>query len=186
MLFEPIEVHVPSEYRVKLALDPWERRDAARLRREVFCHEQGLFDEDDADDLDVVATTLVAVACVAGVPDQVVGTVRIHSAQPGTWVGSRLAVHAAFRRVSLIGTSLIRVAVGTARARGCRRFLAHVQSQNAPMFERLHWRTLEQVVLHGRPHHFMEADLARYTPVCDAAVGLTVALSGAAAVRASH
>jgi putative N-acetyltransferase (TIGR04045 family) len=175
VLFEPIEAHVPSEYLVKLALDPWEQRDAARLRRAVFCHEQGIFTGDDRDEVDTVATTLVAVSCIAGVPDQVAGTVRIHEAQPGVWFGSRLAVHVAFRRVSRVGTSLIRLAVGTAHARGCERFLAHVQSQNAAMFERLHWTTLEELVLHGRPHHFMQADLAHYAPIHDAAVGLVVA-----------
>jgi putative N-acetyltransferase (TIGR04045 family) len=180
MLFEPIEVHVPSEYLVKLALDPWEQRDAARLRCAVFCHEQEIFTGDDRDEIDAIATTLVAVSCIAGVPDQVVGTVRIHEAQPGVWFGSRLAVHVAFRRLGRIGTSLIRLAVGTARARGCRTFLAHVQSQNAPMFERLHWTTLEELLLHGRPHHFMQADLACYAPVPDAAAGLVVANGSAA------
>lgn len=175
MLFEPIEAHVPSEYRVKLALDPWEQRDAARLRRAVFCYEQGLFADDDRDEIDATATTLVAVSCIAGVPDQVVGTVRIHEAQPGVWFGSRLAVHAAFRRMGHVGTALIRLAVGTARARGCERFLAHVQSQNAPMFERLHWTTLDQLILHGRPHHFMQVHLEQYAPIGDPGAGLVVA-----------
>ena len=123
LLFEPIEVHVPTEYLVKSAVDPWEQRDAARLRRAVFCHEQGIFVGDDRDEIDDVATTLVAASCIAGIPDQVVGTVRIHESESGVWFGSRLAVHVAFRRVSRIGAALIRLAVGTAHALGCETFL---------------------------------------------------------------
>ncbi|MBI3528862.1 MAG: GNAT family N-acetyltransferase [Betaproteobacteria bacterium] len=175
MLFEPIEDHVPSEFLVKLALDPWELRDAMRLRKAVFCHEQGIFSGDDRDAIDDSAITLVAISCIAGVPDQVVGTVRIHEEKSGVWYGSRLAVHASFRRVSHIGASLIRLAVGSAHARGCGTFLAHVQSQNARMFERLHWRTLMEVQLHGRPHHFMQADLAHYPPLHEGATGFMVA-----------
>lgn len=182
MLFEPIEAHIPSEYLVKLAVDPWEQRDAMRLRRAVFCHEQGVFVGDDRDQIDEIATTLVAISVIAGVPDQVVGTVRIHETEPGTWFGSRLAVHPSFRRVSHLGASLIRLAVGTAHARGCRTFLAHVQSQNVPLFERLHWQPLEEVVLHGRPHCFMRADLAYYPPFRDGAAGFIVA--GGASAKA--
>lgn len=155
----------PGEYRVKLAGEPWERRGAERLRRAVFCDEQGLFRSDDRDSVDPMAVPIVALACVAGVPDEVVGTVRIHQAQAGVWLGSRLAVAQSHRRVAKLGPALIRLAVGTAHGRGCRRFLAHVQYQNAPLFHALHWRTLDVTVLHGRPHHFMEADLAHYPPL---------------------
>lgn len=175
MLLEPVETYIPSEYRVKLALDPWERRDAAALRRAVFCHEQGIFVGDDRDAIDEVALPLVAVSCIASQPDQIVGTVRIHQPQPGVWFGSRLAVHPAFRRVSRIGAALIRLAVSTAHARGCHTFLAQVQSQNAALFARLHWRTLEQVTLHGRPHHFMQADLGHYPPFHDGETGFVLA-----------
>jgi putative N-acetyltransferase (TIGR04045 family) len=174
MLFEPIEAHIPSEFMVKAALDPWELRDARHLRRAVFCEEQGVFAGDDRDAIDEVATTLVAVSYIAGNPDQVVGTVRIHEQQPGVWFGSRLAVHPSFRRIGRIGASLIRLAVRRAHGGGCRTFLAHVQSQNAPMFERLHWQTLEQVVLHGRPHHFMRADLAHYPPMESGSAGFLI------------
>jgi hypothetical protein len=37
-----------------------------------------------------------------------------------------------------------------------------VQSANAPLFEALHWRTLDMLLLHGHPHHHMQADLAHY------------------------
>ncbi|MGO8920836.1 MAG: MSMEG_0567/Sll0786 family nitrogen starvation N-acetyltransferase [Stellaceae bacterium] len=155
---------VPSEFRIRLATERWERSGYARLRREVFCGEQGIFRDDDADALDGVALPIVAIAVVMGMPDRVVGTVRIHEAEAGLWWGSRLTVHRDFRRLAWLGSGLISLAVGTARARGCIRFLAQVQAQNVPMFERLHWRSLEPLLLHGRPHHLMEADLAQYPP----------------------
>lgn len=180
MLFEPIEAHTPCEYIIKLALDPWERRDAYALRRSVFCGEQGIFGDDDRDAIDDIAQLIVAVSCIAGVPDQVVGTVRIHQAGPEVWWGSRLAVHPSFRRVGRIGAALIRLAVTTAHAHGCQRFLAHVQSQNAPMFRRLHWNEIDELDLHGRPHRFMKADLAHYPPFGGGATGFVVTCQVAA------
>ena len=156
--------YVPIEYRVKWATLPWECNEAYALRRAVFCHEQGVFVGDDRDDIDAHAKLLVAMSCMAGVADQVVGTVRIHQTQPRAWMGSRLAVHAAFRSHSKLGTTLIRLAVSSAHALGCDTFLAHVQSQNVPLFRKLHWQTVAEESLFGRPHHLMEADLAHYPP----------------------
>jgi putative N-acetyltransferase (TIGR04045 family) len=171
MIFEPFPEFLPAEYRVKFATESWERREAAALRRVVFCDEQKIFISDDRDEIDDVATTIVAISSFAVASQEVVGTVRIHEAEPGIWWGSRLAVAGGYRRISALGTSLIRLAVSSARARGCRRFYAHVQSQNAPMFRRLYWNTIDEVVLHGRPHHFMWADLNHYPPIADAETG---------------
>ena len=156
---------VPSEYLVKPASERWERREAMRLRRAVFCTEQGLFERDDRDALDREATLLVAVACVSGMPEQVVGTVRILESAPGQWQGSRLAVHADYRAQCQVGTQLIRLAGGSAVARGAQRFTAQVQAQNVALFERLHWHGLERIELQGRPHCLMQAELAHY-PAC--------------------
>ena len=171
MIFEPFPDFLPSEYRVKFATEAWERRDAAVLRRKVFCEEQKIFSGDDRDAIDAAAITIVAISSFAVVPQEVVGTVRIHRGEPGTWWGSRLAVAAQYRGISALGTSLIRLAVSSAHARGCRRFLAHVQAQNAPLFQRLGWNTIEEIEVHGRPHHFMQADLDRYPPIVDAETG---------------
>jgi len=172
MIFDPFPAFLPSEYRVKFATDAWERRDAAALRRQVFCDEQGIFSGDDRDSIDEVAIPIVAISSFAIVPQEVVGTVRIHESEAGVWWGSRLAVAADYRKIGALGTSLIRLAVSSAHARGCRRFYAHVQSQNAPLFRRLHWDTIEEMLIHGRPHHFMRADLAYYPPIADAETGL--------------
>jgi putative N-acetyltransferase (TIGR04045 family) len=171
MIFDPFPAFLPSEYRVKFATEAWERREAAALRRQVFCDEQGIFAGDDRDAIDDVAIPIVAVSSFAIAPQEVVGTVRIHEAERSVWWGSRLAVAANYRRIGALGTSLIRLAVCSAHARGCRTFFAHVQSQNAPLFHRLGWSTIEEAHFHGRPHHFMEADLHRYPPIADAATG---------------
>jgi putative N-acetyltransferase (TIGR04045 family) len=161
---EPATPFVASQYQIKYATEIWERHGAAALRHAVFCREQRLFRDDDGDDIDRVATCIVALSMLAVTADAVVGTVRIHEESPGLWWGSRLAVAADHRKIGALGTALIRLAVSSAHARGCTRFLAHVQSQNALLFHRLHWRTLEIVELHGRAHHRMEADLDFYPP----------------------
>lgn len=164
MLCELPAVFTHAEFRVKWTTLPWEAREAYKLRRAVFCIEQGVFVGDDRDDIDELAQQLVALACVGGVPEQVVGTVRIHEAEPGLWFGSRLAVHPAFRSHGRLGATLIRLAVTSANALGCHTFRAHVQSQNVPLFRRLHWQALQEETLLERPHHLMQADLAWYPP----------------------
>jgi len=157
-------LYTPTEYRIKWTTLPWEAEEAYKLRRAVFCIEQGIFVGDDRDEIDERAQQLVAVSCLAGIPEQVVGTVRIHQEAPDVWYGSRLAVHAAFRRHGKIGETLIRLAVTSAHALGCETFLAHVQSQNVPLFRALHWDAIEQEMAHGRSHHLMQAQLAHYPP----------------------
>ena len=164
MIFEPFAAFAASEFQIKFATDPWEKQAAAALRHQVFCQEQGLFGGEDRDAIDHQATALVAVSLVGVGADEVLGTVRIHEAEPGVWWGSRLAVAADYRRVGALGAGLIRLAVSSAHARGCQTFLANVQSQNALLFRRLHWDTLCQCDIHGKPHHHMQADLAFYPP----------------------
>jgi putative N-acetyltransferase (TIGR04045 family) len=171
MIFDSFPAFLPAEYRVKFAMEAWERREAAALRRQVFCEEQGIFANDDRDAIDEIAIPLVVISSLGVAPGDVVGTVRIHEAEAGVWWGSRLAVASAYRGIGALGTSLIRLAVCSAHGRGCRRFYAHVQSQNTLLFQRLHWRSIEQIEIYGRPHHFMEADLAHYPPIVDPEVG---------------
>lgn len=164
MIFEPVKPFLASGLRIKWATEDWEKSAAAALRREVFCGEQHVFSEDDHDALDKVAIPLVAVSLLGITADEVVGTVRIHQDDAETWWGSRLAVEKRYRRLGGVGAGLIRLAVSSAHARGCRRFLANVQSQNSALFQRMHWRSLSQFEWHGRPHHRMEADLDYYPP----------------------
>jgi len=100
LLLEPPFAFLPVDYRVRVATEDWERRQCARLRRAVFCDEQKLFAGDDRDERDAVALPIAASYCVLGAPEEVVGTVRIFELEPGVWQGSRLAVHADFRRMA--------------------------------------------------------------------------------------
>jgi putative N-acetyltransferase (TIGR04045 family) len=163
--------YTPVEFIVREATSGWERDEAHALRRAVFCIEQGIFAGDDRDAIDTRSQLLVAMACIGGMPDQVVGTVRIHAPEPGLWWGSRLAVHPAFRSQGHLGATLIRLAVSRAHAQGCETFLAHVQAQNVSLFRKLHWHTLGELSIHGRPHARMQAELAFYPPCHDAASG---------------
>lgn len=171
-----MEIIAPPPYRapdyvIRFASEPWELAGAARLRAAVFCTEQGVFDGHDRDAIDDVAIPLVAISTIAGELDQVVGTVRIHEAEPGMWWGSRLAVAASHRRVGTLGPALIRLAVTSAHAMGCVRFHAHVQSQNELLFRRLHWKRLAEIELHGMLHALMQADMAQYPPFADGLTG---------------
>jgi len=169
----------PREFRVQWASDPWMQRQAHALRRQVFCAEQGLFggiDDLDAIDREEPSTrSLVALSCLAGEADEVLGTVRIHRAAPGLWWGSRLAVQSAWRTHRGLGSTLIRLAVSSAHALGCDTFLAHVQAQNVPLFQRLHWSVRDQMILHGRPHALMQASLADYPPCRTPYAGFVIA-----------
>jgi putative N-acetyltransferase (TIGR04045 family) len=180
MIIEPVRPFLACEFRVKSATLPWERNRAGALRRQVFCEEQRLFQGDDRDAIDDIAIPLVALSSLAIAHEDVVGTVRIHEAKPGLWWGSRLAVARPYRKIGAIGTSLIRLAVCSAHARGCRSFLAHVQSQNVTLFHALNWQTLDEVTLHGHPHHFMQADLAWYPPLTTPETGFLSHLKQAA------
>ncbi|NPD67371.1 histone acetyltransferase [Lichenicola cladoniae] len=161
---QPAAPFIPGQYCVRIAQAAWERDGHFRLRHEVFCDEQQVFSRTDRDAIDDDAILLVATTCVLGSPHSVVGAVRIHEDEPGSWRGSRLAVQADHRRVGRLGAELIRLAVCTAHQRGATRFLAQVQVQNVTLFERMNWRSLEQITVHGLPHHLMQADLAHYPP----------------------
>jgi putative N-acetyltransferase (TIGR04045 family) len=143
-----------------------------RLRRAVFCEEQRLFEGDDRDEWDGIAVPIVAIWIGAAASESVVGVVRIYEECPGVWYGGRLGVDASYRSVGHVGRSLIVKAVTTAHAWGCREFRAVVQAQNVPFFGSLHWRAVEEVQAHGRPHTKMVADLGHYPPSTDADVAL--------------
>jgi len=179
-MFDTVRPFLACEFRVKFATETWERRDAAQLRHRVFVQEQAIFPDHDRDAIDDIAIPLVALSSLAVAHEDVVGTVRIHEAEPSLWWGSRLAVSRSYRKTGAIGTSLIRLAVSSAHAQGCSRFLAYVQSQNAPLFHALHWKTLDEITLLGHPHHFMQADLDCYPPLTTPETGFLSHLKQAA------
>lgn len=149
-------------YNFQLALSKSDIDRYFDLRQQIFCQEQDLFQTSDRDTIDDTSYPIVAVAHGADLVDQVVGVVRIYEERPRLWYGGRLGVHPDFRRVGRIGKGLIQKAVTTANTWGCDRFLATVQLQNVRFFTRLHWQSLDEIEILGRPHHLMEADLNHY------------------------
>lgn len=166
--------HCPS-YTIKWANLPREINAAYALRRRVFCTEQGLFKDDDRDDIDPKAQLLVALGLSEDGHESVIGTVRIHEAEPGIWYGSRLAVDVAFRSQGYIGSTLIKLAVSSAHALGCKQFLASVQAKNELLFQRLHWQRIGESHVLGHPHVTMQADLTRYPPCYQPYKGFVIA-----------
>jgi putative N-acetyltransferase (TIGR04045 family) len=146
----------------RVAAERWQIEAYFRLRRAIFTLEQGLFGETDRDAHDQHATPIVAETSIAGMPDRVVGVVRIYSERDGVWFGGRLGVDPDYRRVGAIGTALITEAVSTANGFGARRFFATIQQRNVRYFQRHHFQPLEAVEVCGQPHWLMEADLEQY------------------------
>lgn len=169
MMFDavPADPFQHGECRIKLADGEWELRQAQSLRKRVFVEEQQVFRISDFDHLDHDAYTLIATTSMLGIPDSVVGTVRINQTAKGKWQGSRLAVDAMYRHSSGIGKDLIKMAVGTALTLGCESFYANVQLQNQAFFERLGWCVLGHVLVEGLDHVFMQANLNLYSPAPD-------------------
>ena len=164
----------------RVARRPAEQKAYFALRREIFCQEQGVFTGDDEDAEDAHAVPLV---CYASWPDgreELAGVVRLYRAPaphpPHTWFGGRLGVAQAHRMAGVVGRSLVKTAVGTAVAWGCTRFLATVQEQNEPFFRRLRWTTRDELLLCGRRHLLMEADLRHYPPVIHADIDVPQAI----------
>lgn len=167
MIFEPFKPFLASAYQIKFATEAWEKRGAAALRRQVFCTEQKIFEDDDSDEVDNFAIPIVAISLFGVAAFEVVGTVRIHPAHSegsDIWWGSRLAVARAYRKLGAIGAGLIRLAVSSAHGFGCREFYGNVQSQNAELFHHMHWQTVSENETFGRPHHLMTPDLSYYPP----------------------
>jgi putative N-acetyltransferase (TIGR04045 family) len=150
-----------SSYSFKLATTPEEVQAYFALRRSIFVEEQGIFTADDLDEYDQIAYPIVAKKTETS---EVVGIVRIYEPEPRLWYGGRLGVHPDYRRVGQIGKGLICKAVTTANTWGCHRFLATVQMQNVRFFRRLHWESLQEMIICDRTHHLMVADLDLYPP----------------------
>jgi putative N-acetyltransferase (TIGR04045 family) len=162
MILESVQPFRSQDVAFKLAAEPWEIRGYRRLRQRIFCEEQRLFAETDYDPIDDRATPIVAVAHLGGMPDEVVGVVRIWQEAPGRWWGGRLGTHPDHRRNGTIGPGLVQLAVSTACRRGCAVFRATVQRQNVRLFERLRWSVVGELEVCGQPHALMEADLRHY------------------------
>lgn len=180
---DSVPEYQPCDFFYKVAQPGTELSSFWKLRRQIFCNEQKIFQASDEDEHDAAMIPIICSALLAGMEDRVVGVVRIDERTPGTWWGSRLGVDHDFRNLRCIspgvsirnrqpvfyakrsiGAGLIFKAVSTAHRLGCEEFYAHVQPQNVAFFRRLHWQVLEEVNLYGIKHTKMQADLRYYPP----------------------
>jgi predicted GNAT family N-acyltransferase len=145
-----------------VANEPWQVDGYFRLRREIFEREQRLFTDSDVDEHDAHATPIVALSHVAGMPFEVIGVAH------------------EYRRVGAVGGALIRTAVTTAHAHGCRRFLATVQARNVRYFEHYDFHSLGELSVRDQPHHLMQAELRSFPPCPRALAALAAAVARAA------
>jgi putative N-acetyltransferase (TIGR04045 family) len=138
---------------IRVAKNGTDLNEVMNIRRSIFVDEQGVYTTSDEDKFDSWAIHLVA-----AVDGNIVGTVRIYPEGDNIWWGGRLAVLPSFRGKD-IGPSLVKAAVELMREKNVKRFLAYIQPQNVPFFERLGWRKLEDVFCCGLPHALMKAPL---------------------------
>lgn len=122
---------------VRVARSPEDVAAHHRVRREVFVHEQRIFEHDDRDAWDEDAVKVVAEA-----DGRIVGAVRLYPLdEAGLWKGDRLAVVAGARPLR-VGAPLVRFAVRTAGERGGTRMIALIQRRNVAFFRHLGWTPL--------------------------------------------
>lgn len=148
----------------RVAGEPWQLEGYWQLRQRIFTGEQRLFVDSDRDEHDEHALPIVALSLTAGMPDTVVGVVRVYCIGDDQWFGGRLGVCPAYRYHGVVGETLIRTAVGTALAAGCRRFRATVQLGNVRYFRRHHFDVVGQRLVCGATHALMQARLADFQP----------------------
>lgn len=159
-----VRAHRSSAIAACVATEDWQLKGYYSLRRRVFVDEQRLFIDSDDDPIDSKAIPIVAMSWLCGMPDRIVGAVRIYTTGVGSWHGGRLAVDSSYRHHGSVGESLICAAVCTAHYLGAERFSATVQLRVRRYFERRYFKAIEQTTLCGLPHLFMQADLTKYPP----------------------
>ncbi|MDR3602383.1 MAG: GNAT family N-acetyltransferase [Desulfosporosinus sp.] len=148
-----------AKFVLKVSESEDELRQYNSVRREVFVHEQGIFDEEDVDEHDAIALPIIGLDTDS---ERVVGAVRCYPLGNGDWMGGRLAVLPAFR--GRLGVLLVRKAMEEVERRGCRNFYAHIQEQNVKFFQRLGWSlTGESSVFRDVVHYDMKVVFPEWT-----------------------
>ena len=145
-----------AEFKFKIISSEEDMKAYYKLREDIFVREQKIFSRTDVDEYDKDA---IHIAAVEKSSAKMVGGVRCYNLEEDTWIGGRLSAALGYRN-GRIGRNLVRFAVETVRARGCKKFLAYIQPQNVKFFERLNWKCVgDPVMHHGKFHQVMEAEL---------------------------
>jgi len=138
------------------ARNRFEKSEAFRIRKEIFVHEQGMFDKSDMDENDSNSIHLVAKQ-----NQKIIGTVRVYKKDTISdhWIGGRLAVEKEYR-VTNAGSGLVREAMKRVKKKDCKIFTAQIQEKNVPFFLKLGWTPVGFLKSHfGHPHQKMKANL---------------------------
>ena len=140
------QAFAPCEFRVKWADGGWEHRAGARAAPRGVLRRAGRVRR-RRPRCDRRARAAAGGACRAlgGMPDEVVGTVRIHAADAGHLVG--LAPGRARAPSARIGTLGAHADPAGGQQRPCARLRASswpmCRAQNVPLFQKLHWHGAE-------------------------------------------
>jgi predicted GNAT family N-acyltransferase len=118
----------PAAVEIRRARGEDEMAQLLKLRRDVFCREQGVPEREELDGRDGEGIHLVAVA-----GDEVLATCRLLFIGP-TVQFSRLAVRVSARRRG-IATRLLALADAETRAGGGRRLVLHAQTYTRSLYE---------------------------------------------------
>ena len=155
-MLEAVRNSLKPEIKVGIARTNKEIDAHFSIRRQVFVHEQGIFEESDQDEFDEKAIPIIC-----EVDGRIAGTVRVYRLKNNTWMGGRLAVLKEFR-VFRAGPLLVKEAVKIVKQQGCTKFIAHIQPQNVRFFKRLGWKpTGNEVYINGIIHQEMQADMSK-------------------------
>ncbi|MBR7827203.1 GNAT family N-acetyltransferase [Actinospica sp. MGRD01-02] len=158
------------DFRIEQAQDAASVAAYRELRREIFVHEQGLFDGHDLDAPDEDPRTIVLVARDRS--GRIVGGVRLGPALDGPdigwWQGGRLVVAPDARGLGGLGSALVRAACARAESEGALRFEAHVQARNEGLFTRIGWQRVRPVTIAGAPHVLMRWPIGRISALAAA------------------
>ncbi len=119
-----------DEVEIHWAREEAERAGALAVRREVFCHEQGVPLEEELDGRDDEALHLIARSAVDG---RVIGTLRLLLGERRAKVG-RVAVERQWRRRG-IAARMLRAALAMARERGCGEVSLAAQTNAIGLYE---------------------------------------------------
>jgi predicted GNAT family N-acyltransferase len=106
---------------VRPVRDEAELEAARDLRVHVFVEELGVDASEELDELDALATQIVALD-----DSGVIATCRLRDVGEGTWKLERMAVEARLRKLG-VGATLLAGAEEEARAEGAREMLLHAQ-----------------------------------------------------------
>ncbi|HWG22498.1 MAG TPA: MSMEG_0567/sll0787 family protein [Actinospica sp.] len=158
------------DFRIEQADDAASIAAYRALRREVFVHEQELFDGHDLDAHDEDPRTIALVARER--TGRIVGGVRLGPVHDGPdlgwWQGGRLVVAPGARGPRGLGAALVRAACARAESEGVLRFEAHVQARNTNLFARLGWQRVHPLTVAGTPHVLMRWPIGRISALAAA------------------